>query len=87
MPRLPIALALSVALTGCGIAAKVNARNDMEQSKTAYKACLAQNPSNLHACDAAEAAYDADMRAFRATSAGVQPGYNSTINVNEEKPR
>jgi hypothetical protein len=35
-----IAAAISLPLAGCGIAAKVNARNEMTQSETAYKACL-----------------------------------------------
>ncbi len=81
MRTLPIAMILCVLLAGCGIAAKVDARNAMMQSEATYKACLAQNPANLHACDAARAAFDADMRMYRATSAGIQPGLNNTINV------
>jgi hypothetical protein len=74
----------TLALTGCGIAAKVDARNNMQASLVAYKACLAQNPQNLKACEASRLAYNADMSAFRATSAGIQPGRNDTINVNRD---
>jgi hypothetical protein len=42
--------ALAVLLSGCGIAAKVTARNDMEASKVAYKACLAQHGQDVAAC-------------------------------------
>ena len=75
---------ISVSLTGCGIAAKVNARNDMEQSKNTYKACLAANAAHPAACEASRMAYEADMKAYRATSAGIQPGRSDTFNVNSE---
>lgn len=80
-------MAICLALAGCGVAAKVNARNEMMQSESAYKACLAQNPQSIHACNASQAAFDADMRMYRATSAGLMPGTNNTINVNQERPR
>lgn len=34
----------------CGIAAKVRARNDMENSKAVYKKCLEQNADDLSKC-------------------------------------
>jgi hypothetical protein len=74
----------TLALSGCGIAAKVDARNNMRASLAEYKACLAQNSQNLKACEASRLAYNADMRAYRATSAGIQPGRNDTINVNTD---
>lgn len=71
----------ALALTGCGIAAKVDARNNMQQSLSAYKQCLAQHPDNAkQACESAKLAYDADMRAYRATSAGIRGG--QTIDIN-----
>jgi hypothetical protein len=69
-------------LADCGVAAKVNARNEMEASKAIYKDCLARNPQNLSACEASRLSYEADMKAYRATSAGIQPGRNDTINLN-----
>ena len=66
-------------LCGCGVAAKVNARNDMEQSKTAYKQCLVQNSTEPRVCDGLKQAYEADLQAYRATSAGIRPGYALSI--------
>jgi N-acetyl-beta-hexosaminidase len=85
MARLILAMVICTSLIGCGIAAKVNARNDMEQSRDAYKACLAQNANNIHACDAAAAAYNADLRAYEATSAGIHNG-PTVYNVNPTQP-
>jgi hypothetical protein len=72
-------------LAGCGIAAKVQARDQMMQSEAAYKACLTQKPANPQTCEASRAAFDADMQLYRATSAGIQPGLNNTLNVNQEQ--
>jgi len=80
--RLLILLALPILLTDCGIAAKVNARSEMEASKAAYKDCLARSPQNISACEASRLSYEADIKAYRATSAGIQPGRNDTINLN-----
>jgi hypothetical protein len=66
------------ALGGCGIAAKVNARNDVEASKSAYKACLALHPQDVAACEGPREAYEADWAAYRATSAGIRPGATIT---------
>ncbi len=85
--RLLILLASLVFLADCGgIAAKINARKEMEVSKTVYKSCLARNPQNISACDASRLSYEADIKAYRATSAGIQPGHNDTININTEEP-
>src|SRR5882724_8026928 len=59
-------------LAGCGIAAKVNARHDMEASKVAYKACLAQRGQDVAVCDARRRAYETDLSAFQATSAALR---------------
>jgi hypothetical protein len=80
--RLLILLALPWLLADCGVAAKVNARNEMEASKATYKDCLARNPQNVSACEGSRLSYEADMKAYRATSAGIQPGRNDTININ-----
>jgi hypothetical protein len=60
------------ALSGCGVAAKVNARNDMQGSKTAYKTCLAQHLEDAAACEGPRQAYEADLSAYRATSAATR---------------
>ena len=62
---------VTLSLAGCAIAAKVNARNDMEQSKAAYKVCLEQHPSEVSVCEAFEKAYEADLKALRAVTSGT----------------
>jgi hypothetical protein len=64
-------LALALSLSGCALAAKMDARNDMETSKAAYKACLADNPKNVSACESLRLSYDADLKAYAATPAGM----------------
>jgi hypothetical protein len=62
--RLLTVPALVALLSGCVIGGE-NARHDMEASKAAYKACLAtQQPE---ACEGLRQAYEADLRAYRAT--------------------
>lgn len=79
-----IAILLVGILAGCSVVAKVDARNDMEKSKTAYKDCLARNPETISACEGARLAYEADLKAYRATSAGMQSGRNDTLNINTD---
>jgi len=66
---------------GCGIAAKVQARNDMMQAKNAYTQCLQQNSAEPEKCARLKEAYEVDLQAYRATSSGLQNGY--TVNVNQ----
>lgn len=51
---------------GCGIAASIRLRNDMESSKTAYKQCLKEHPDDPDKCEALRRAYEADLKAYRA---------------------
>ncbi len=64
MIKLAGALLTVATVAGCGVVAKVNARNDMEQSKAVYKNCLAQNPQNVSACEGYRLSYEADLKAF-----------------------
>lgn len=77
----PIAVACSL-LSGCGIVAKVNARNDMMKTRKDYTQCLETHSNNVAACNGYKAAYKADMEAYRATSAGIMPGFNNSENIN-----
>ena len=77
-----ILVLLGALLNGCGIVAKVRARDDMEISKARYKACLEQNPQTLANCESARLAYEADLRAYKATSAGIRSG--PTVTIEEE---
>jgi hypothetical protein len=77
--QVAIAVTLAGLVAGCGIAAKINARNDMQASKAVYKACLAQHQEDVAACEGPREAYEADLAAYRATSAGLRPGATITF--------
>ena len=77
---LAICLLLTMAFSiSCGVAARVKARNEMEDSKMAYKACLQQNLDDPSKCEALKRAYDADLKAYRAS----RP-VGKTISVEED---
>jgi hypothetical protein len=69
-------------LQGCGIADKVDARNQTHRSLAAYKACLIQHAQVMGACEGARLAYEADLKTYRAFSAGIHPGTDNTLNLN-----
>lgn len=71
-------LCLSVA--GCGIAAKVQAREDVQKSKAAYKECLADHPKSVNACSAQKEAYDADMDEYIQFTNGTRLNTSSDTN-------
>ncbi len=68
MKRLAIAGAVLLVLSGCALAARDRARNDLEQSKAAYKECLQQHPDDASACEVLQKIYEADLQALRALS-------------------
>ena len=70
MKQLCFLVAMATSLSACGLAAKMDARNDMEASKAAYKVCLAGNPKDVSSCQALQLSYEADLKAYEATSAG-----------------
>jgi len=73
--KLFIAIILMAAIvSGCAIAAKFNALEDMERSRAAYKRCLEQNPANPEKCAGLKQAYEADLRAYRETSKALRTG-------------
>lgn len=68
--RIVAVLLLSI-LTGCAIAAKINAREDYEASTANYKQCLAANVATPQRCEALRLAMEADERKFNGMTAGV----------------
>jgi len=54
----------------------------MLKSKDAYKARIAANPDNPDKCEALKRAYEADLKAYEATSRGIRPG--GTISIEKE---
>jgi hypothetical protein len=73
-------LGVFVLLSGCGVVAGFNRLNsdvEMGRSEAAYKACLADHPSDAAtACETARLAYQADVQAYSART-----GTNLSINA------
>jgi hypothetical protein len=70
MKQLCLLFAVAMSLSACGVAVRMEARNDMEGSKAAYKSCLAENPTKVSACESERLSYEADLKAFEATASG-----------------
>jgi hypothetical protein len=81
--RAMISLSGAALLSGCGIAARVDARNEYRASTADYKTCLLQNQAAPQQCEALRLAMEADERKFNTFSAAAEPGAqrNSTITV------
>lgn len=59
-----------ILLIGCATVDRMQAKNEMQDSKAQYKACLRANPDNPDACAAQKAAYEADIKAYREIKKG-----------------
>jgi hypothetical protein len=68
-----VSSAITIA-SGCGTVAKVQARDDMMQAKSAYTQCLTNNSSEPSKCAGLKEAFEADLQAYRATASGVRNG-------------
>jgi hypothetical protein len=66
--------ALCSALGGCGIAARVDSRNEYQASAANYKACLSANPSAPKSCESFRLIMETDERKYNDLSAGLNPG-------------
>ncbi|MGH7029624.1 MAG: hypothetical protein ACREE9_05850 [Stellaceae bacterium] len=71
MKQVCFLFALAISLSACALQAKMNALDDMKASKAAYKTCLAENPKDVSACQAEQLSYQADLKAYEATSTGM----------------
>jgi hypothetical protein len=74
-------LAVAIALAGCGIAARVDARNDYQASAANYKVCLAANAASPQNCDGLRLAMETDERKYNNLSAGLNPGSQTSTNL------
>jgi hypothetical protein len=74
-------ISLTVTLSGCGIAAKIDARNDYRASVTAYMECLATHATKD--CEGLRLAMEADERQHNAPAADTAGG-NSATNINTQ---
>lgn len=70
---------MAFSLSACAVAAKVRARNEMEESKAAYKECLRKHPDDISACEAFGKMYEADLKAFRATSGALKENGGTVV--------
>jgi hypothetical protein len=68
-------------LGSCGIAAKVDARNDYQVSETQYRNCLMANSATPQSCEGLRLAMEADERKYNNLSAGINPSGHSSANV------
>jgi hypothetical protein len=78
MRELGIAAVACLMLSGCGIAASVDARNDYQTSSANYKTCLSANPSAPQSCESYRLIMEADERKYNNLSAGLSPGSQRT---------
>lgn len=76
-----VVLACSLGLAGCGIAAKVDARQEYQQSAEAYKRCLVANPAAPKNCEGLRLAMEADERKYTNMSAGINAGQQFGGNI------
>lgn len=68
-----------LALGGCAVVARNDARTDYLGSTNQYKTCLASNPPQT--CEGARLAMEADERKYNNLSAGLNPGTQSSANL------
>jgi hypothetical protein len=69
-PRAAAVLVVASMLVG-GCTSAVTLRNDMQNSKIAYKSCLESNPGNSKACETQRLMFQADVDAY--SSIGKTP--------------
>lgn len=79
--RFLVAGLLALPLVGCGLAARVESRNDYRASTEQYKACLAENPATPRNCEGLRLAMEADERRFNNLAAGATPGAQTSSSV------
>jgi hypothetical protein len=78
--RVLVVIIIAGGLGGCGLAAKVEARQDYRSSVAAYKECLATHAPNQ--CEGLRLAMEADERQYNNLSAGITPGGQRSANIN-----
>ena len=77
--RTIVFVAIILTFSACGVAAKIDARNDLEQSKIAYKQCLNENSNATDKCAAQKEVYRTDLQAYEALSRGIRNGPSISV--------
>jgi hypothetical protein len=69
-------LVLALALAGCGVAEKIAARGEYQQSADTYKQCMAANPTAPQQCEGLRLSMEAveRKRDSISTDLGLKPG-------------
>jgi hypothetical protein len=80
MRNIIVIFSLTVTLAGCGIAAKIDTRNDYRASVTAYMECLATHAPKD--CEGLRLAMEAEERQYKPLADTA--GGNSTTNMNTQ---
>lgn len=79
-----LAGAAALTLSGCGIAAKIDARRNYERTTAAYQSCLAANPSTTDACNAQRLSMGAARREYEEMTAGLTPGMVGNYHISSQ---
>jgi hypothetical protein len=79
--RLLLVVPLVLIVSGCGLAAKVDARHNYEQSTAIYRACVSANSANPQVCEGKRLAMEADERAYNNMVTPLSRGVG-TYNIN-----
>lgn len=78
-------LIIAVTLTGCRAGSVIQAREDMQNSKSAYKQCLAANFQDPDKCESAKRIYEADLAVYQIEIGDSGPAIKSDIDVPQKK--
>ena len=82
--RLIIPILLGLSLSGCGVAAKIQARNAYQKAVDNYNDCLIKNQIKTVKCNAYKQIMLTDEEEYNNFAAGIQYGGTSSLNVNTQ---
>jgi hypothetical protein len=76
-----IVMGLVLTVTGCGIAAKIQARQAYQQATADYDACLSAHSTHLDICEAKRQIMLTDEAEYNNFAAGIYAGGSHAVNV------
>lgn len=74
-------IAGALLLSGCGLAAKIDARQGYQRAVVAYQGCLSTHQADTSACNADKFSMDAARQEYEEMTAGLSPGSIRSVNV------
>jgi len=84
MKKLALITVMVGSLCGCGIAAKVQARQAYQQATTNYDNCLMANQNDVDACNADKQIMLSNEDEYNSLAAGIEPEGVHTLNMNSQ---